>query len=55
MFTRFESEDPVTVGADYRRIILEAGGTRDGADLVRAFLGRDPNTAAFLREIGVEA
>ena len=55
MFTRFESGDAAAVGADYRRIILEAGGTRDGADLVRDFLGRDPTPAAFLREIGLEA
>jgi thimet oligopeptidase len=60
MFTRFARSleagaDPVEVGADYRRLILEAGGTRDGADLVHDFLGRDPTPAAFLREIGLEA
>ena len=41
-------------GADYRRVILEAGGTRDGDDLIREFLGREPNNAAFLRDIGLE-
>ena len=60
MFTRFEAalgsdEALATVGADYRRVILEAGGTRDGADLLREFLGRDPTPAAFLRAIGLEA
>ena len=54
MFTRFEAGDP-QAGADYRRLILEAGGTRDGADLVREFLGREPRQDAFLREIGLEA
>jgi len=41
------------VGRDYRRAILEAGGTEDGDVLVRAFLGREPSNAAFLREIGL--
>jgi len=53
MYTRFEGGDP-QAGADYRRLILEAGGTRDGADLVRDFLGREPNNVAFLRDIGLE-
>lgn len=41
------------VGRHYRTTILEAGGTVDGADLLRAFLGREPSTAPFLREIGL--
>ena len=41
------------VGAEYRRAILEAGGTRDGLDLLRAFLGREPSNAAFLRKLGI--
>ncbi len=41
------------VGRHYRTTILEAGGTMDGADLLRAFLGREPSTAPFLREIGL--
>ncbi|MGE3960334.1 MAG: M3 family metallopeptidase [Dehalococcoidia bacterium] len=53
MYTRFADGDP-TAGADYRRVILEAGGTRDGMDLVRDFLGREPQNAAFLRDIGLE-
>lgn len=57
MFTRFEREgvlDPAT-GLDYRRKILERGGTVDGDVLVRDFLGREPNSDAFLRDIGLEA
>lgn len=53
MFTRFEEDD--RAGEAYRRVILEAGGTRDGADLLRDFLGREPDNAAFLRDIGLEA
>jgi thimet oligopeptidase len=52
MYTRFEA-DP-GAGADYRRLILESGGSRDGADLLREFLGREPEQAAFLREIGLD-
>ncbi|MBM3139406.1 MAG: Zn-dependent oligopeptidase [Chloroflexi bacterium] len=54
MFTRFEgAPDPGAVGADYRRVILERGGTRDAAELIREFLGREPRNDAFLREIGL--
>lgn len=55
MFSRFEAEghlNPV-VGADYRRDILERGGTVDGLDLVADFLGRQPNSQAFLRNLGI--
>lgn len=60
MATRFEQarieggpEGEAAVGHDYRRTILGAGGTEDGDALVRAFLGREPSNAAFLREIGL--
>ncbi len=55
MFSRFELEgvtDP-TVGAEYRAKILEAGGTHDGMDLLRDFLGREPANEAFLRKLGL--
>jgi thimet oligopeptidase len=55
MFSRFEAEgvtDP-RVGADYRRAILEAGGTKDGMDLLVDFLGREPSNEAFLRKLGI--
>jgi Zn-dependent oligopeptidase len=57
MFGRFEAEgvtSPV-VGAAYRREILEPNGTRDPLDLLRAFLGRDPSPATFLRLLGIVA
>lgn len=55
MYTRFASEgllNPQT-GADYRKWILEPGGTQDAFDLLRGFLGRDPNQTAFLKSLGL--
>ena len=56
MFGRFEAEGVTSplVGAEYRREILEPNGTRDGMDLLRAFLGREPSPATFLRLLGIE-
>jgi Zn-dependent oligopeptidase len=39
---------------DYRRLVLARGGTVEALDLVRDFLGREPNADAFLRELGLE-
>ncbi|GIU92818.1 MAG: oligopeptidase A [Acidimicrobiia bacterium] len=55
MFSRFEEEgylDP-RVGREYREKILERGGTRDGIELLRDFLGREPNHRAFLANLGI--
>ena len=56
MFGRFAREGVTSpeVGAAYRREILEPNGTRDAADLVRAFLGRDPSNQEFLRLRGMD-
>ncbi|MPZ97721.1 MAG: hypothetical protein GEU80_00045 [Dehalococcoidia bacterium] len=57
MFTRFQyapEGDPAIVGREYRELILEAGGTRDGDELLREFLGREPRPEAFLRGIGLD-
>jgi oligopeptidase A len=55
MFSRFSAEGILSpkVGADYRREILEPNGSRDAADLVRAFLGREPSNAEYLRLRGM--
>ena len=55
MFGRFAREGVLSpaVGAEYRREILEPGGSRDADDLVRAFLGRKPSNDEFLRLRGI--
>lgn len=57
MYTRFEAAGPLdaNTGAAYRRAVLNRGGTVDGEVMVRDFLGRDPDNAAFLRRIGLSA
>ena len=53
MYTRFEAEgllNPET-GNEYRRTILEQGGSQDPMKLVSDFLKRKPNNEAFLRLI----
>jgi thimet oligopeptidase len=49
MFTVFRNEgllNPVTA-ARYRRAVLNPGGSKPAADLVRDFLGRPYNFAAY--------
>ena len=46
--------DPAA-GLEYRRKILEPGGTRDAAELLKDFLGREPRKDAFLKLLGLEA
>jgi len=56
LFTRFKVEgllNPKT-GADYRSWILEKGSSMEPIDLIRGFLGREPNNKAFLEELGIK-
>lgn len=56
MFSRFEAEgilDP-GVGTDYRTRVLAPGGSREPMDMLRDFLGREPNQSAFLRLLGID-
>lgn len=55
MFTRFESEGLLNsdTGSDYRRWILEPGGSQDPMTLISGFLGRQPNDRAFYRSLGL--
>lgn len=55
MFSRFHREGLLnaTTGADYRRAILASGNMHDAIDLVRRFLGREPNSEAFYKKLGI--
>lgn len=55
MFTQFPTENLTSseVGGRYRRIILEQGNMKDALDLLREFLGREPNADAFFRKLGI--
>lgn len=55
MFTRFEKEGVLNqkTGMDYRNTILAQGSSKDEIDLVKEFLGREPNNNAFLEELGL--
>ncbi len=56
MWRRFEEEGVTNpgVGMEYRREVLEKGGSRDAIETLRAFLGREPDNRAFLRKLGIE-
>jgi thimet oligopeptidase len=52
MVSRFEGNLMNTeIGKLYRTTILERGGELNASELVRNFLGREPNNRAFFNEI----
>jgi thimet oligopeptidase len=55
MFSIFDEKGilDTTTGIRYRDIILSSGSSRDELELVKEFLGRDPNNEAFLKELGL--
>lgn len=40
-------------GMRYRNSILAKGGTKDELEMVKDFLGREPNQEAFFRSLGL--
>ena len=34
--------------------VLRPGGSRDGADMARRFLGREPSSSAYFKALGIE-
>ncbi len=55
MFSRFEEAGPMNteLAKAYRDKILSRGGTRDELEMLRDFLGREPNSDAFLKDLGL--
>jgi thimet oligopeptidase len=55
MFTMFPKNDITSpsVGMSYRENILEPGNMKDALDLLRAFLGREPNSDAFFKKLNL--
>jgi thimet oligopeptidase len=56
MFSVFAKEGVLSpeVGRRYRDEVLAMGHSRDAMDHLRAFLGREPSTEAFLADLGLE-
>jgi thimet oligopeptidase len=55
MFTRFSSSGLLnaTVGGEYRQAVLERGNMEDALELLKRFLGREPNSDAFFAKLGI--
>ncbi len=55
MFSEFQKTSPLdpATGKRYRDCVLSKGGSDDALNLVKNFLGREPNNAAFLKQIGL--
>ena len=55
-FAQFEAENLLgcAAGERYRKLVLEQGGSKPGRELVRGFLGRDEEFAAFAQWLNEE-
>ena len=56
MFSVFKKEGVMNTktGIRYRKSILEKGSTEDELEMLRQFLGREPNSDAFLESLGIQ-
>jgi thimet oligopeptidase len=56
MFSRFSEVGLMDagLGREYRDKILSRGGTRDELEMLKDFLGREPNSSAFLQDLGLQ-
>lgn len=52
-FAKSGSVFNVEIGRKYKEKVLQVGGMKDGMDILKDFLGREPNRDAFLKSIGV--
>jgi len=55
MFEVFEQKGIMNpeIGKQYREKVLQPGGSKDGDEILRDFLGREPRMDPFMREIGL--
>jgi metallopeptidase MepB len=55
MFASVFAKDPMNGkdGRRYRHTVLERGGSRDEGEILKEFLGREPSSEAFYRELGI--
>jgi len=53
MYATVFKKDPLNpeLGEKYKKSILVPGGSRDEIDSLKEFLGRPPNTEAFMKEL----
>jgi thimet oligopeptidase len=56
MFSVFQKNGVMDkeTGIRYRKIILEKASTEEEMEMLRNFLGREPNPDAFLKSLGIE-
>jgi len=54
-FTKFQPNGIINqeIGIDYRKNVLGKGATKDAMELLKDFLGREPNDDAFIKSLGI--
>ena len=55
MFYSVFKDDPMNPkeGRRYRHAVLEKGGSQEEMETLKGFLGREPKTDAFYKELGL--